>query len=105
MIPDGLIALGHEVAIAPVYRTVTADTSTEQLSEALDVGADYITFTSSSTVRNFVLLLGQRPLPTDVKIITIGPVTSETARELGLTVHVEASVHTIDGLIEAILSV
>ncbi len=104
VIPDGLTRLGHQVMVAPVYRTVMAETSADQLSAALDEGIDFVTFTSSSTVKNFVQILGERATLDCVKIVSIGPITSATARKHGLTVHAEARVHTIDGLVEAILT-
>ena len=60
-----------------------------------------ITFTSSSTVRNFVRLLGEDALPDLLEGVTlacIGPITADTAKELHLPVHVVASQYTIDGL-------
>ena len=65
--------------------------------------ADYLTFTSSSTVRNLVAALDGR-LPEGIRIVSIGPVTSEAAREAGLGVDIEAERHDIDGLIEALLA-
>jgi uroporphyrinogen III methyltransferase / synthase len=62
-----------------------------------------ITFTSSSTVRNFVDLLGQeRPLLEGVTLASIGPITTQTLRDLGLTPNVEATEYDIDGLVAAI---
>jgi len=69
----------------------------------LDAGlerASYVTFTSSSTVR-FLLDSGARP-PAGARIVSIGPVTSATAEERGLTVDVEAERHDIDGLVDAL---
>jgi uroporphyrinogen-III synthase len=70
---------------------------------------DVITFTSSSTVRNFVALLGNvwrgRPRPRkpdDIRLASIGPITSSTLRDLGLPVDIEATQYTIPGLIKAI---
>ena len=65
-----------------------------------------ITFTSSSTVRNFMDLLGDdhsRALK-DVRLASIGPITSGTLRELGLRVDIEAREYTIPGLIKAIVA-
>ena len=83
------------------------------LSQLLHQQLAYLTFTSSSTVRNFVSWLKsceneQYPhltqiLPQLTKIACIGPVTSQTARELGLFVDIEASEFTIDGLVRAIV--
>jgi uroporphyrinogen III methyltransferase/synthase len=63
-------------------------------------GADLITFTSSSTVENFLDL--KLPWPAGMKVASIGPITSATARERGLSVDVEAKRHDVAGLIEAI---
>jgi uroporphyrinogen III methyltransferase/synthase len=63
-------------------------------------GADMITFTSSSTVQNFMAL--KLPLAPGIKTASIGPITSKTMRELGLKVDVEASKHDIPGLVKAI---
>ena len=63
--------------------------------------ADYLTFTSSSTVRFF--LASAQPGP-DTRIVSIGPVTSATLRERGLSVDVEATRHDIEGLLEAIVA-
>ena len=83
------------------YRTVaeTSDTSGAQRQLAQG-GADLITFTSSSTVENF-LALGL-PWPNGMRIASIGPITSKTVRDHGLNVDVEARRHDIDGLVQAI---
>jgi uroporphyrinogen-III synthase len=60
-----------------------------------------VTFTSSSTVTRFLDAAGAASVPPVVA--AIGPITAETAREAGLTVDVEADVHTIDGLVDALL--
>ena len=65
-------------------------------------GADYVTFTSSSTVTNLLDAIGDA-FPGDARVVSIGPVTSATAREAGLEVHVEATRHDPDGVVEALL--
>ncbi len=65
---------------------------------------DCVTFTSSSTVRNFAEAAGAEILR-GVAVATIGPVTTATARELGIEVTAQASVFTMDGLLEAVLAV
>ncbi|MBL8221753.1 MAG: uroporphyrinogen-III synthase, partial [Bryobacterales bacterium] len=62
----------------------------------------WITFTSSSTVKNFLAIAGPKVLE-GVNIASIGPVTSDTARMHGLHVAVEARQHTMDGLLHALL--
>ena len=83
------------------YRTVpeTRDISGAQ-RQLVQGGADLITFTSSSTVENF-LALGL-PWPKGMRIASIGPITSKTLRDHGLEVDVEAHRHDIDGLVQAI---
>jgi len=65
--------------------------------------ADYVTFTSSSTVRNFLEITGGE-FPENARLVSIGPITSATAREAGLQVHVEAARHDLDGVLEALLA-
>jgi uroporphyrinogen III methyltransferase/synthase len=101
VLPKELSALGAIVDEGFAYRTVpeTRDTSGARRQLAKD-GADLITFTSSSTVENF-LALGL-PWPKGMQVASIGPVTSRTARDNGLTIDVEAKRHDIDGLVDAI---
>src|SRR5207244_1522534 len=100
-LPKELLAMGAIVDEAFAYRTLpeTRDTSGARRQLAQD-GADLITFTSSSTVENF-LALGL-PWPKGMRIASIGPITSKTVRDHGLTVDVEARRHDIDGLTQAI---
>jgi uroporphyrinogen III methyltransferase / synthase len=101
VLPKELSALGAIVDKALAYRTVpeTRDTSGARRQLATD-GADLITFTSSSTVENF-LALGL-PWPKGMQVASIGPITSQTARNNGLKIDVEAKRHDIDGLVDAI---
>jgi uroporphyrinogen III methyltransferase/synthase len=101
VLPKELSALGAIVDEAFAYRTVpeTRDTSGARRQLAAD-GADLITFTSSSTVENF-LALGL-PWPKGIQVASIGPITSKTARDHGLKVDVEAQRHDVDGLVQAI---
>jgi uroporphyrinogen III methyltransferase/synthase len=96
-----LSAAGAIVDEAFAYRTVpeTRDVggSQRQLAQG---GADLITFTSSSTVENFVAL--GLPWPKGMRVASIGPITSKTVRDQGLKVDVEAGRHDIDGLVQAI---
>jgi uroporphyrinogen III methyltransferase/synthase len=101
-LPDGLTARGADVVVVPLYDTVAEQLGDEQLAAV--ERADYVTFTSSSTVRFFMDALGGRGLPGRAKAISIGPITSATARELGVDVHAEASKHDIDGLVAALLA-
>ena len=100
-LPKELSGLGAIVDEAFAYRTVpeTRDTSGARRQLAQD-GADLITFTSSSTVENF-LALGL-PWPKGMRIASIGPITSKTIRDQGLKVDIEARRHDITGLVQAI---
>jgi uroporphyrinogen III methyltransferase/synthase len=100
VLPDGLAQRGWDVDVVDAYRTVPATISDEQ--RAAVAGADAITFTSSSTVERFVELLGRDAVPPVVACI--GPVTAGTARDLGLPVDVEADVHTVQGLVDALVA-
>jgi uroporphyrinogen III methyltransferase/synthase len=101
LLPKELTALGAIVDEGFAYRTVpeTRDESGAR-RRFLEEGADLITFTSSSTVENF-LALGL-PWPVGMQVASIGPVTSKTARDHGLEVAVEARRHDIPGLVDAV---
>jgi uroporphyrinogen III methyltransferase/synthase len=101
VLPKELSALGAIVDEAFAYRTVpeTRDTTGARRQLAKE-GAHLITFTSSSTVENF-LALGL-PWPKGMQVASIGPITSKTARDHGLKVDVEAHGHDIDGLVQVI---
>jgi len=99
LIPVELEKRGARMTVAEVYRTVPA----RDARWPEDLHPDWIAFTSSSTVENFHALFGAGPLA-GVRVASIGPVTSATARRLGMEVAVEAAEHTIDGLVAAILS-
>jgi uroporphyrinogen III methyltransferase/synthase len=101
VLPDALRERGAEVDVVALYETVREEPTPEAIEAAQS--ADYITFTSSSTVRNLSEALGDR-FPNGARIVSIGPITSEAARDAGLEVHVEAERHDIDGLIAALLA-
>jgi uroporphyrinogen III methyltransferase/synthase len=98
VLPDGLRSLGWDVEVVDAYRTVPATIDAEGRRAVAE--ADIVTFTSSSTVENFVTAYGRDHLPEIVACI--GPITAQTARGLGLRVDVEAAEHTIPGLVEAL---
>lgn len=102
VLPHSLRELGAEVVTVTAYRTVPDATAVAALRERLRAGeVDLITFTSSSTVRNFVEAVG--PAIGRARVASIGPITSATAREVGLPVHVEAAEYTVPGLLRALL--
>lgn len=98
VLPDGLRERGWEVDVVDAYRTVAAELTTDQLDSIADAHA--VTFTSSSTVDRFVEAAGAEGVPPVVACI--GPITAATARHHGLRVDVEAPVHTVAGLVEAL---
>jgi uroporphyrinogen III methyltransferase/synthase len=97
IVPNALSERGAIVEVVEAYRNQLPRSPRKQIQ-----GADWLTFTSSSTVKNFLELAGREPFAA-AKVASIGPVTSETVRSNGLTVHAEANPHTMDGLLEAIL--
>ncbi|MCK8824446.1 uroporphyrinogen-III C-methyltransferase [Fuchsiella alkaliacetigena] len=102
----GLKEKGAIVDNVTAYRTVTGEGNEEALRMIEEQEVDIVTFTSSSTVKNFVKMLGDRDyqqLLEEVKIACIGPITAATARDLDLEVDVVAEEYTIEGLVEAIL--
>ncbi len=96
VIPAELAKRGAQVDVVEAYRTVAPE-STEPFPDAIDA----ITFTSSSTVQNFVSLYGAEALH-GVKAISIGSITTRTALSLGVEIAAEAQPFTVDGLLEAI---
>lgn len=99
VLPDGLREMGWRVDVVDAYRTIPVE-PTEAERERV-VGADVVTFTSSSTVENWVAAFGPETLPKTVACI--GPVTADTARRAGMRIDVIADVHTIDGLVDALV--
>jgi uroporphyrinogen III methyltransferase/synthase len=100
VLPDGLAARGWAVDVVEAYRTEPLPL--DETRRAALAGAEVVTFTSSSTVTNFLDAVGADAVPPVVA--AIGPVTAATARARGLTVDVEAEVHTIGGLVDALVA-
>ncbi|HWW54112.1 MAG TPA: uroporphyrinogen-III synthase, partial [Acidimicrobiales bacterium] len=100
-LPDGLRAAGWDVDVVEAYRTVAAQVP-EAALEAV-ARADAITFTSSSTVTNFVAAIGDRLEYIPPVVVCIGPVTARTAADAGLVVSAVAAEHTLDGLVAALV--
>jgi uroporphyrinogen-III synthase len=107
VIPRELRRAGAKVDVAEAYETVVPRSSRARLRKVFaDPGRSpqIVTFTSSSTAKNFVALLGKKhPNFDDVHFASIGPVTSSTLRELGLRVDIAAKQFTIPGLVRAIV--
>jgi uroporphyrinogen III methyltransferase / synthase len=110
ILPETLRGAGAQVTVAPVYQNCPAEGDKEFLRAELAKGKiNMITFTSSSTVRNFLAMLdGENQddlnaLLADVKIAAIGPITAKTVTDSGLRVDVQPEQHTIPAMIEAIV--
>jgi uroporphyrinogen-III synthase len=107
VIPRELRKAGARVDVVEAYETVVPKSSRTRLRSVLRNlrrRPQVVTFTSSSTVRNFVALLGRAHTDLDgIRLASIGPVTSSTLRELGLGVDIAAKEFTIPGLVEAIV--
>jgi uroporphyrinogen III methyltransferase/synthase len=104
VLPEGLRAKGWHVDVVEAYRTEPVPL--DEAAVAAVAEAEVVTFTSSSTVTNFLRALEAAPgsPPVPPVVAAIGPVTARTARDHGLEVHVEAPVHTIDGLVDALVA-
>jgi len=107
VLPDALQQMCAMVTEVPAYKTIMAEGDVAPVQDMLQNGEiQVITFTSSSTVRNFVKMLAAPDLDALLRGVTvacIGPVTADTARELGVKVNIIAKEYTINGLVQAIL--
>jgi uroporphyrinogen III methyltransferase/synthase len=122
LVPIALAERGAHVDVVEAYRTIMPAEAPARAKEALARKPDWITFTSSSTVKNLVSALGTAHTNDALgdgeagrealhlfqrsggKLASIGPITSQTLRSFGLTPDAEADPHTIEGLVEAIAS-
>ena len=98
VLPDGLVAGGADVTVLHTYRTVPEPVDPEAV-----LGADLVTFTSSSTVSNLVAAMDGREL-SSLRAVSIGPVTSTSLREAGIEPVAEADPHDVAGLVAAVLA-
>ncbi len=102
-LPEMLREMGGEVTIAPIYDTRIPEGNDRKIKELVRGGKiDIAVFTSSSTVRNFIEMAGGEDL-SGIKIASIGPITSKTARELGLEVGTAPEEYTIPALVQKII--
>ena len=100
----GLEKLGADVKRVPAYTNARPQGIEERARMAFDEGIDVVTFTSSSTVRNLLEILGsERHLMEQTTIACIGPITASTAEELGLAVDIVAAEHNVEGLADALV--
>lgn len=106
VLPEGLKRMGAEVEVVETYRTIKPKEAGRLKRVLEEEGIDVITFTSSSTVNHFLEILkgiNLKRLLKDILIACIGPITSKTARDSGLTVHIQPDEYTIPALTEAIV--
>jgi uroporphyrinogen-III synthase len=102
VLPDALRARGAEIDVLELYETVAEPLEPALLEAAR--AADYVTFTSSSTVRFYLEAAGGADgIGSGAKLVSIGPVTSATLREHGLEPAIEAAQHDVDGLVAALM--
>jgi uroporphyrinogen III methyltransferase / synthase len=101
VLPDALRERGAEVDVLELYETVAEPLSTEQLDAVRT--ADYVTFTSASTVSNLLSAAGGT-LDTRARLASIGPITSDALRTHGLEPALEADLHDVDGLLAALVA-
>lgn len=99
ILSKGLKDRGADVNRVHIYTSVLPESVDQKIIDAVET-ADIITFTSSSTAKNFFSIISN----TNAIIASIGPVTGKTLKELGHPPHIEAEEYTIEGLVNAILS-
>ena len=105
VLPEGLRKMGAVVDVAATYETVNSGRKKEEVLELLNENRiDIITFTSSSTVTNFLKIMGKDfTLPSRVQVACIGPVTEATARKAGLSVDIRQEKYTMDELVQSLV--
>jgi len=103
ILPEQLRKMGAVVDVVPAYQTILPSPSTSALEKRLKEGSiDVITFTSSSTVKNFLTLMGDKSEIKKAKIACIGPITAKTAQDAGLNVDIMPEQYTVSSLLDAI---
>ena len=104
VLPEGMKKLGAQVDVVTAYETINSGKKKKELEELFKANqVDVITFTSSSTVNNFVNIMGRNfSLPKSVKIACIGPVTAAAAKKAGFPVDIHQEEYTMEGLVDAL---
>ncbi len=104
ILPQKLREMGAQVIVAPTYQTVLPEEEAKRAEELLRKGVDVVTFTSSSTAKNLLAMLGEenKKLLSQTILASIGPITSETLKRAGFLPQIEAQEFTIPGLVRAI---
>jgi uroporphyrinogen III methyltransferase/synthase len=103
ILPEALREAGTKVDEVEVYQAVKPSKPNESLAAILKKGIDVVSFTSSSTVHNFMELLSDKTAINGLKVAVIGPITAETARSYGMEPHITPREYTIPALVEAIV--
>lgn len=105
VLPEGLKKLGAQVDVVTAYKTIRSGKKKKELEELFrENQVDVITFTSSSTVHNFIKIMGSGfKLPGGVKIACIGPVTAAAAKKTGFPVDIHQEEYTMEGLVGALI--
>src|SRR4030042_175821 len=105
ILPEGLKKRGASVAVVAAYRTLNSGRKKEELEELFaENKVDVITFTSSSTVTNYVKIMGaDYSLPPHVQIACIGPVTAATAKKAGFKIDIQQEEYTMEGLVQSLV--
>jgi len=105
VLPEKLREMGAQVDVAPAYQTILPSLKSDTLAKRLKSGdIQVLTFTSSSTVKNFLTLTGESLIPQikNTRIACIGPITAKTAEDAGLTVDIIPKEYTVSSLLDAI---
>jgi uroporphyrinogen III methyltransferase / synthase len=105
ILPEGLKKQGAVVDVAVTYQTVNSGRKRKDLLAAIEAGdLDVITFTSSSTVTNYIEIMGADSiLPPHIKIACIGPITAATAKKAGFAIDITQDEYTMDGLVQSLI--
>ncbi len=106
ILPESLKKQGAIVDVATTYQTVNSGRKKEELTKLIDAGeVDIITFTSSSTVNNFLEIMGaEYVLPSSIQIACIGPVTADTAKKAGFPIDISQEEYTMEGLVQSLIN-
>jgi len=103
ILPDALREAGAVADEVEAYRAVRPAKTLDSIEAILSKGIDVVTFTSSSTVRNFMEFVSDKTIMHGVKVAVIGPITAETVKNYGLEPHITPAEYTIPALVEAIV--
>ncbi len=105
ILPEGLKKQGAEVDVVTAYRTINSGRKKEELTALIEAGeVDVITFTSSSTVTNFIEIMGaDYVLPPQIKIACIGPVTAGVAKKASFRIDITQEEYTMNGLVQSLI--